>query len=256
MKIRLFLAAVAAAVTCTATVLQAQPQEAFLVLRYDFEEVEGDVVKDASFLHNDGKLVNGATVEEMNGFSVLHLGSDNAYLDMTPAAGKLLSTLGDFTVSVFYRYDGDPKYPGYGYFVWMFSTEEFCGPEKGKYFAYRVNEQRAETSVGGYNHESIIMKGEKGPADRWVHVLYTQNGKRGSLWIDGEKVGENREMPLMRDNFGEDVPGFNWLGRPAFRGDNYLHDTYIYGFSVYERAFDVEEIQEMASFTKALNSQE
>ena len=230
-------------------------QDSYIVLHYNFEEVEGETVKDASVSGIDAKLMGGATVENLGPLKVLKLGPETAYLDMTPAAGELLGTLGDFTVSVYYRSNVNPRFPGYGYFVWMFSTEEACGPDSGRYFAYRINEQRVETSVGGYNHESIIMKGEKSETERWIHVLYTQKSGNGALYINGKKVGENPQMPLMKVNF-EQKPQYNWLGRPAFKGDNYLHHSYIADFRIYECSLDSDQIERLAANVAVLNSLE
>ena len=228
-------------------------QDQNLVLHYNFEDVEGDTVKDASVSGVDAKLMGGASIDKLGSIKVLKLGTETSYLDMTPKAGELLGSLEDFTVSVYYRSDVNPRFPGYGYFVWMFSTEEACGPETGRYFAYRINEQRVETSVGGYNHESIIMKGEKSETGCWIHVLYTQEGGNGTLYINGEKVGENAQMPLMKTNF-EQKPAYNWLGRPAFRGDNYLHHSYIADFRIYKCSLGPDQIEKLAANVAVLNS--
>ena len=233
----------------------AAAQDSYLVLHYTFEDVEGDTVKDASVSGIDAKLMGGTTIDNLGTLKVLKLGTETSYLDMTPKAGELLGSLGDFTVSVYYRSNVNPRFPGYGYFVWMFSTEEACGPETGRYFAYRINEQRVETSVGGYNHESIIMKGEKSETERWIHVLYTQKSGNGTLYINGKKVGENAQMPLMKTNF-EQKPAYNWLGRPAFKGDNYLHHSYIADFRIYECSLDSDQVERLAANVAILNSLE
>ena len=242
-----------AACLLSAFLFSACAQNADLVLLYNFQDVEGDTVRDGSFSGIDARLMGGAEVESLGRFHVLHLPAEGAYLDMTGEAGKLLASLSDFTVSVYYKTDINPRFPGFGYFVWMFSTEEFCGPETGRYFAYRINEQRAETSVGGYNHESVIMKGEKSETGRWIHVLYTQNGTNGALYIDGELFAKNESMPVMKDNFAAQHPAFCWLGRPAFRGDHFLHDSWITDFRIYERAFDNDEIRSIAAYVSELN---
>lgn len=230
--------------------------ETYLVLHYTFDDVDGDIVKDASVSGIDARLMGGASIDNLGGLKVLKLGSETAYLDMTPAAGELLGSLGDFTVSVYYRSNVNPRFPGYGYFVWMFSTEEACGPNDGRYFAYRINEQRVETSIGGYNHESIIMKGEKSETERWIHVLYTQKSGNGVLYINGKKVGENTQMPVMKVNFQDQKLAFNWLGRPAFKGDNYLHHSYIADFRIYECSLDSDQVERLAANVAVLNSLE
>ena len=230
-----------------------QQKDPSLVLNYDFREVQGNLVKDASGSGVDATLMNGARIADLGEYKILQLPEETSYLDMGLKAGELISTLEDFTVSVYYRTDVNPWFPGYGYFVWMFSTEEFCGPETGRYFAYRINEQRVETSVGGYNNESIIMKRARSETGRWIHVLYTQDDQQGALYIDGVQIGTNDSMPVLKQNFSQ-APAFNWLGRPAFRGDNYLHDSCIADFRIYSRAMEAEEIEKLAAFAGQLNS--
>lgn len=230
-----------------------QQKDPSLILQYNFENVQGSVVEDASGSGAQAMLVNGAKVAELGGYRILQLPEENSYLDMGVKAGELLATLEDFTVSVYYSTDINPRFPGYGYFVWMFSTEEFCGPETGRYFAYRINEQRVETSVGGYNNESIIMKRARSQTGRWIHVLYCQDDSYGSLYIDGELIGTNDDMPVLKENFTQ-APVYNWLGRPAFRGDNYLHDSCIADFRIYSRCLGPEEIEKLAAFADQLNS--
>ena len=230
-----------------------QRKDPSLVLHYNFEDIQGNVVRDASRSHVDGTLMNGARIDDLGGYKVLNLPEETSYLDMGTKAGELVSTLEDFTVSVYDRTDVNPRFPGYGYFVWMFSTEEFCGPETGRYFAYRINEQRVETSVGGYNNESLIMKRSRSETGKWIHVLYTQDDQTGVLYIDGELIGINDYMPVLKENF-EQAPEFNWLGRPAFNGDNYLHDSCIADFRIYSRVLGQEEIEKLAAFAGQLNS--
>ena len=230
-----------------------QRKDPSLVLHYTFEDVQGNVVKDASGSGVDATMLNGARIADLGGYKVLNLAEETSYLDMGVKAGQLLSTLEDFTVSVYYRTDVNPRFPGYGYFVWMFSTEEFCGPQTGRYFAYRINEQRVETSVGGYNNESIIMKRARSETGKWIHVLYTQDDEMGALYIDGELIGTNDSMPELTQNFAQ-APTFNWLGRPAFKGDNYLHDSCIADFRIYSRVLGAEEIEKLAAFAGQLNS--
>ena len=91
--------------------------------------------------------------------------------------------------------------------------------------------------------------------ERWIHVLYTQKSGNGTLYINGKKVGENAQMPLMKANF-EQKPAYNWLGRPAFKGDNYLHHSYIADFRIYECSLDSDQVERLAANVAILNSLE
>ena len=68
----------------------AMAQDENLVLHYTFEDVSGTSVSDASASGVTAKLVNQAKVEKMGKYSVLNLGANNGYLDMTSAAGGIV----------------------------------------------------------------------------------------------------------------------------------------------------------------------
>ena len=90
------------AVACTAFLLMAtnvMAQDENLVLHYTFDNVSGTSVSDASASGVTAKLVNQAKVEKMGKYSVLNLGANNGYLDMTSAAGEVALGLSVFPVS-------------------------------------------------------------------------------------------------------------------------------------------------------------
>ena len=123
-----------------------------IVLHYDFSAVEGTTVKDLGPNHVDAQLMNGATVEDGN----LVLFADDAYLDMTAKAGEVMQTLEDFSISATYCIDSSAVIEGYGFFLWCFSKLEANQEKDGPYQAYRINEQRCETSIGGWSQETGI----------------------------------------------------------------------------------------------------
>lgn len=108
--------------------------------------------------------------------------------------------------------------------------------------AMRLNEQRFETSTGGYNHEQIIMQGGTPRRDVWVHALYRQHGKNGELYLDGKLIGKNDKMPILSEIFG-DAPANCWIGRAPFRGDKYLTQTEVADFRIYDYAVSDKELQ-------------
>lgn len=222
-----------------------QAQEDGLVLRYNFENVSGTSVPDATGSSVSAKLMNQAKVVEMGKFHVLDLGSGTGYLDMSSAAGDLFKSSDNFTISLYYKVDATASLSGNGFFLWSFSTSTACAASSGKYFAYRLNAQRFATSTGGYNNEvgfELTSASEKG---RWIHVVYRQSGTTGSLYLDGVFKGSQTGMPLNSTNFTSSVP-YVWIGRAPFSGDSYLTKTLISDFRLYNKALTVDEIKTLA----------
>lgn len=250
LKMRLWLASC----LLTGAWLGLQAQTDGLRLRYDFEQTSGASVSDVSPEGGvTATLKNQAQVVEMGKYHVLDLGSGTGYLDLTARAGEVFRSLDSYTVSVYYRVDEDASLSGNGFFLWAFSTSEACTASDGKYSAYRLNAQRFANSTGGYGNEYGIEVGGASEKGRWIHVLYTQDGARGSLYLDGVRKGTSGSMPLNSVNFaGADVP-YVWLGRAPFSADSYLTQTLIYDFRLYDRVLDAAEIEALAALTDSLD---
>ena len=188
-------------------------------------------------------LRRGAKIDESNN-AILHLGTDNGYYDLTAETGALIKELDDFSVSVFFKVSSENKLDGYGHFLFAFSQLAENNASEGPYMAMRLNEQRFETSTGGYEHEEIIMQGGKPKRDVWVHVLYRQKGHKGELFLDGKLIGQNDKMPILSEIFKE-APANCWIGRAPFRGDKYLTQTEVADFRIFNYAVSNQEIRNL-----------
>ena len=186
---------------------------------------------------------NNAAIDEANP-AVLLLGDSNGYYDLTAETGALIKELRDFTVSVYFKVSSENTLDGYGHFLFAFSKLAENSAHEGPYMAMRLNEQRFETSTGGYEHEEIIMQGGKPKRDVWVHALYRQQGHKGELFLDGKLVGRNEKMPVLSEIFN-DAPAHCWIGRAPFRGDKYLTQTEVRDFRIYNYAVSNQEMQQL-----------
>ena len=184
-----------------------------------------------------------ASIDETNP-AILHLGANNGYYDLTAETGALVKQLRDFTISVFFKVSGDNQLDGYGHFLFAFSQMAENSAHEGPYMAMRLNEQRFETSTGGYEHEEIIMQGGKPKRDVWVHVLYRQQGHKGELFLDGKLIGSNNQMPILAEIF-RDTPANCWIGRAPFRGDKYLSLTDVADLRIYNYAVSNQELKQL-----------
>lgn len=220
--------------------LMVQAQKKNLVLNYDFSKVSGTTVIDKSPNHVDAQLKNGATVED----GCLVLQAQDAYLDMTAKAGEVASQLSDFTIYTRYYIAPEAKIKGYGYFLWCFSVLEANRDKEGPYHAYRINEQRCETSIGGYTQETGIQKSKVSELGKWITVLFRQSNGNGELYIDGVLVGKEKGFPELKKIF-VNAPQHNWIGRAPFAGDNYLKQAKVSDFRIYNKCLNDKEISKL-----------
>ena len=229
---------------------QAVAQEEHLVMHFDFENVDGKNVTDP-VSGITAKVMNQASVVEMGSRRVLDLGNGTGYLDMTRGAGEVVRNLTDFTVSVYYRVDNKASLSGAGYFLWCFSQSAANTQTSAPYSAYRLNAQRMATSTGGWGSEVGMEMGSESAKGRWMHMLYRQSGQKGELFLDGKRMAQATNMPLLKNALTA-VPAYNWIGRPPFSGDSYLKQTLVSDFRLYDVALSDAAVATLAAETEQL----
>ena len=224
----------------------AMGQENGLRLHFDFKNMNGTSVSDTECSGITASLKNEATVSKMGKYRVLDLGSGSGYLDLTEQAGELFKGMDAYSISMYYRVDEKASLSGAGFFLWTFSSSAACTGSEDKYSAYRLNAQRFANATGGYGNETAIEIGGEAAKGKWTHVVYTQDGQTGTLYLDGVAKGTNTEMPTNSSNFTTSVP-YAWIGRPAFTADNYLRQTLVADVRLYDRVLETSEIGELAA---------
>lgn len=228
-------------------------EESNLKVHYTFDNVSGHTVPDESGSGYNGTLMSNASILEMGKYNVLSLGSGTGYLDMGQGVGTVISSLNNYTISLYYRVDVNATITGNGFFLWSFSQLLANGADSGPYLAYRVNDQRFALSTGGYNNEKAIQIGGNAAKGVWQHLVYRQNGATGELYLDGKVVGRNYAVPPPSSTFTSSA--YNWIGRPPFSGDNYLKNTLVYDFRLYDKAVADAQITEWAGLVKDLEQE-
>lgn len=224
---------------------RAWAQDENLRLHFDFSQVDGTSVTDVAG-GVTARLVGSATVEQMGKYNVLNLGNASGYLNMTSGTGNIVKSLSDFTISAYYRVDDGISITGNGYFLWSFANSTSCTNTGGKYMTYRLNAQRVASSGSGSDSEAGIEVGTVTAKGRWKHVLYRQAGAYGELYVDGQRVGQNALMPVPSELFTS-RPSYCWIGRSPFADDNYLRQTLVADFRIYDVALSNERVAELAA---------
>ena len=222
-----------------------------LCMHFDFEHTDGRTVSDPDHSGISATLMNDASVDQMGKFHILNLGNNTGYLDLTEKAGDLFRQTDNYTISMYYRVNEKASLSGAGFFLWSFSTSTACTNVEGKYSAYRLNAQRFANSTGGYSNETGIELGGESEKGKWIHVVYTQSGSKGTLYLNGTQKGTNSAMPLNSTNFTSSIP-YVWIGRAPFSADSYLKQTLVYDIRLYDKVLTTEEIKTLASVTEDL----
>ena len=222
-----------------------------LCMHFDFEHTDGRTVSDPDHSGISATLMNDASVDQMGKFHILNLGNNTGYLDLTEKAGDLFRQTDNYTISMYYRVNEKASLSGAGFFLWSFSTSTACTDIEGKYSAYRLNAQRFANSTGGFTNETGIELGGESEKGKWIHVVYTQSGSKGTLYLNGTQKGTNSAMPLNSTNFTSSIP-YVWIGRAPFSADSYLKQTLVYDIRLYNKVLTTEEIKTLASVTEDL----
>ncbi|MDP4276134.1 MAG: family 43 glycosylhydrolase [Bacteroidota bacterium] len=224
-----------------------------LKLHYTFQSLKNGQVEDVTGNGYNGTLCNAAVLSKLDSIGVLKLGSDNGYLDMGTAVGRLVDSLTDFAVSTYLFIDEAADISGNGNFLWSFSDNANCGQYAGKYVAYRVNAQRYALSTGGWANEKVgISYGSAAQKGSWQHVCYTQNGTTGYLYVNGNLL-KSGTASLAPSSLSTTIL-YNWIGRSPFSSDNYLKEASLADFRIYNRYLSPAEVSDLAANSTSLSS--
>lgn len=223
------------------------------IIRFDFKNGTGSTITDTH-----GKitatLMRGAKITEMGRYHVLDL-YDSGYLDLSGDFGAAIAPLETFSISTFVRIDKAVDFSGDGYFLWSFSDVQNNTASSGRNLSFTLKDQKLIVSSAGYENASVIQKGENPVKGKWLHVAYIHNGKKGSLYVNGKQVGQNKTVDNLKTLFSAGNPAYCWIGRAPYTGQRVLPNSFVAEFEVYDRALSTEEIDAMALASSRLDSE-
>jgi len=173
-----------------------------LVIHYTFDEQTGETAKDRSPYGNDGKVVKGEWLEELDGRKgVLRFDGDEAVINV-PASDSI-SIEGDLSFEMWVRQNGTPKG------TWA----SFFGD--GHYFdLYRVYWYQLVLWYARHNDELKAWESMDVPVDhriigeRWSHVAVVFEYPRIRFYRDGELV-RDAFMPVPQ-GWGRTAKRIGW----------------------------------------------
>ncbi|MBB5802700.1 DUF1680 family protein [Saccharothrix ecbatanensis] len=102
-----------------------------------------------------------------------------------------------------------------------------------------LNRPRFAITPNGPGVEQVIDAAEPLPVGRWSHLAVTIEGTTGSLYVDGKRVGENRNMTHNPATLG--ALRNHWLGNSQFPADPAFAGAFDQ-VDIWSRALGADEI--------------
>ncbi|TWT37814.1 Alginate lyase [Posidoniimonas corsicana] len=165
---------------------------------------------------------------------VLTLDGERGHAALPPG---VVSGLSDFTFAVWVRLDearpwsrvfdfGDDR----GRYLFLTPRSDQGGARFAVASNYRYNEQRIDSAAPL-------------PVGRWTHVAVTLSGRTGTLYVDGQPVGQNEGVDYPPHQLGRTPE--NWIGRSRFPSDPPLAGQ-VQGLQVYDGALTDGQVAKLA----------
>lgn len=217
----------------------AEPPADGLVLHYPLTGDGGTTAQDASGNGRDGQIVGGA---ELGAGGVTLDGSD----DHVVLPNNITAGLDAITVSMDVLLE--PPHSG-NYFLFNLGNRAVGTPQSGNGYLFVTdtpNVARAAISPVAWGGEQNVSGTQKFARGVWQHVTLTLAGGTGSLYIDGERVGQNTGITMTPADIGNGVTTANYIGRSAYDADRRV-DGSIKDFRIYDRALSEEEIDALVT---------
>ncbi|MGW2381045.1 family 43 glycosylhydrolase [Streptomyces sp. NPDC001658] len=218
-----------------------------LLLRYDFDETGGSIVRDSSGHGHHGTYVR--TPEFGTG---VHGGSFKMSGDATTSPyvkipNGVLKDADSITVSTYARWKG-----GSG-FQWLFGL----GPDSDKYlFATPSNGGSSLYSAitkASWSAESKLTGGSQLTPGQWRHVTVTLDGATGTMVLYADGVEAARTTTTIKPSelydAAKDYSGY--IGRSLYAADPYFGGE-VDDFRVYDRALSGAEVMALSGNTAGI----
>lgn len=221
-----------------------------LKLHYDFKSADSNgIILDQSKNKHNATLKNGAFVDKMDNYTILNLGVSKGYLDMGSGVGNLISSLTDFTVSTYVCISESADLNANGNFIWTFSnSDDIISQPKGCMF-YSPKKDGYKITLTDYRTQQGVGREKNMVKQEWKHLVYTQSGTAGSVYVDGNLI-KSSEVNLLPKALGKTI--YNFIGRSPYKDDSFLKGL-ISDFRIYNKTLSAEEIKKLATDLDGLN---
>jgi len=253
------------------------------VLRFDFASANGTSVAAETGEVTPGNpitgtLMNGATLDEVNGINVLSLGAaGNQYFDMSEDTAKIINAASEYTISAYFMF----TYTSYtqNQNFWTFTAREvnfnnnwgadrsltsfgsndrrltanLAGPSATAAAPYQRNwhmgpQQSADLAANPPNPAQYPVSGT------WNHVMVTHAGQELKMWLNGVSLAleygpAQGSNSLVFTSAASEINklAYAWLGRAHMDVTIYTRNSKFADFRIYDKALSETEIAELRS---------
>ncbi|MDU0201060.1 beta-L-arabinofuranosidase domain-containing protein [Paenibacillus sp. MAH-36] len=209
-----------------------------LIAWYKFDDVSGNVIKDAS-----GKGNNSTAAGETYSFTDWEQGKAISLSGGTSASGAnvklpngILNGVTNFTISTWVNMRATTSYMrifdfGSGNTTSYMYLTPTGNNDGAKGLAFGI-------TTSGWSNEEKAQKGTALTTNIWKHVTVVLNGHTVTLYENGLKVGENTSLTLNPSSLGATTA--NYIGKGQF-ADPTINALFS-DFRIYNRALDASEV--------------
>lgn len=137
----------------------------------------------------------------------------------------------------------EPPHSG-NYFLFNLGNTAVGSPQQGNGYLFVTdtpNVARGSISPVAWGAEQNVLGTQKFARGVWQHVTFTLADGTGTLYVDGEAVGQNTNITMTPAEIGNGVTTANYIGRSAYDADRRV-DGSIKDFRIYDRTLTAEEI--------------
>ena len=216
-----------------------------------FDAASGTTAADATGNGWTGTLVNGASWTSGKINNAVNLAKASSQYVSLPSG--VVAGLSDFSISawiyqnsasaqgrIFDFGDGDGMYGGVD--VWG-NTHWFA-----ERYMYLTTQSGSGKLRFGISHSAGAgeqgVEGSAVATGQWVHVTVTKSGSVATLYVNGQAVGQNLNMPMSPMQFPPTTQ--NYIGKSQWRGDSYF-DGKIDDFRIYRGALSTGQAYTLAT---------
>ncbi|MFF7163383.1 family 43 glycosylhydrolase [Streptomyces sp. NPDC008086] len=217
-----------------------------LLLRYDFDETDGNIARDASGHGYHGTYVRtpdfGTGVE--GGSFKMSGASDSPYVKIP---NGVLRNADSVTVSTYAKWKGGDS------FQWLFGL----GPDSDKYlFATPSNGGSSLYSAitkASWSAESKLTAGRQLTPGEWQHVTVTLDGTTGTmvLYVDGIEAARTTTTIKPSELYDANKDYSGYIGRSLYSADPSFGGE-VDDFRIYDRALTAAEVMELSGNTAGI----
>ena len=235
-----------------ALTLTTDAQNANMKVQYKFnQKANTDSIVDETGNGYNGKLYGSAKIKQLGSFGMLEIGSTNGYADLGAKTGNIISTLTDFSISTYLYIDPSLTLTNNGNFVWTFSNAENILASATGCMFYSAKSSRYAISLTNYSNEKQVNINSAATKGSWKHITYRQSGSTGEIYINGV-LTKSGTVSVLPSALG--ATSFNYLAKPCYSGDQYLLNSKLCDFRIYNTALTQAQIAALAVNTAKLDT--